>query len=556
MNVPQKPVNKWNIRRATNSMSVDVLNNLPLDDIGTTSNNNKATHINIKLKRAFTINNNHNQQNNIAPTKRNKTIQSTVPAATHHKSKSTSGIALKLSADNNSALGTVNQLHDQLQQTIDKNHKLEQQVNELTQANSAITTQYEQAAGTIQHQAVELSTLTSLHQQQSHQLQQLQSTITELRNQILIDSQLRKNIHNQLQTLKGNIRVFIRLRPSNDSAAAIYQIPVNKDNRVLDVYNNTDKLHTFEFDRIFNSDTTQEHIFSDVSELVTSALDGYKVNLMAYGSTGSGKTFTMMGMHSDNVLRGIIPRSVEQLLNEINKLHKLGWSYSIEVSYLEIYNESINDLLRDKRDAELKHEIKLVKVDKHATATQVSNLTTVTLDNVNQIYALLNKANKHRSVASTNCNHQSSRAHSVFTIKLTGTHTLQNIINYGQLTLIDLAGSERLGKTGTDTDAIRLKETQNINKSLSSLGDVIASIATQQSHIPYRNSKLTHLLEPCFAKDSKTLMLIHVSSDNDSISESIQSLRFAQKVSSCIINKANSDNTAANKSRKNSVVKL
>ncbi|KAJ2160486.1 kinesin-like nuclear fusion protein, partial [Coemansia sp. RSA 562] len=169
--------------------------------------------------------------------------------------------------------------------------------------------------------------------------------------------------------------------------------------------------------------------------------------------------------------------------------------------------------------------------------TRVKNVTTVSVDSAERVHWLLARAAENRTVAATNCNERSSRSHSVFTLYLQGTNTLTGESSSGVLNLIDLAGSERLSSSGSSGD--RLKETQAINKSLACLGDVIAALAKGNRHIPYRNSKLTHLLQESLgAGNSKTLMFVCVNPSPLSAQESLCSLQFATKVNSCQIGTA------------------
>ncbi|KAJ3364092.1 kinesin-like nuclear fusion protein [Kappamyces sp. JEL0680] len=228
---------------------------------------------------------------------------------------------------------------------------------------------------------------------------------------------------------------------------------------------------------------------------------------------------------------GMIPRAVQQIYAACQALESKGWAYSMEAQFLEIYNETLRDLLDDGKDGkklEIKHDAK--------NRTSVTEATVVTVSSPEEVFVLLEKASLNRAVAATNCNERSSRSHSVFTLRLSGTNSMTQETCYGVLNLVDLAGSERLSVSGATGD--RLKETQAINKSLSSLGDVIAALANKESHVPYRNSKLTYLLQHSLGGNSKTLMFVNVSPLASSFNETLCSLRFATKVNSCQISTA------------------
>ena len=274
-------------------------------------------------------------------------------------------------------------------------------------------------------------------------------------------------------------------------------------------------------------------MFEEVSELIQSALDGYNVCLFSYGQTGSGKTHTMQGS-GNGAMRGIIPRSIQQVGSYKVELEGNGWLYEMKVSFLEIYNENIRDLLREKKSEEQKHEIK-VNSDGHRF---VADITMRALDpnDPDAVEEVMRQAAKHRSVASTDMNAVSSRSHSVFTLHLTAVHSERKEVLRGALNLVDLAGSERLDRSGAV--GARAKEAVSINKSLSSLTDVFAAIGKKAGHIPFRNSKLTYLLQPCLSGDGKTLMVVNLSPTEKSSPESLCSLRFASHVNKCELGKA------------------
>ena len=199
---------------------------------------------------------------------------------------------------------------------------------------------------------------------------------------------------------------------------------------------------------------------------------------------------------------GMIPRAVNQIYVSAEKLKEKGWSFLIEGQYLEIYNETIRDLIcthDPSKKYEIKHSQGKTSVTDLTKGIKVHFIYLVTFDSPDQVQKVLKKASENRAVASTNCNERSSRSHSVFTLKITGKNSVTEESLEGILNLIDLAGSERLSSSGSTGD--RLKETQAINKSLSSLADVIISLSNKDSHIPYRNSKLTYLLQNSLGKN-------------------------------------------------------
>ncbi|GBG59903.1 hypothetical protein CBR_g66708 [Chara braunii] len=376
---------------------------------------------------------------------------------------------------------------------------------------------------------------------------ELELKLSEAEMRFLEGEQLRRKLHNTIQELKGNIRVFCRVRPllpeEEDSDLPVIQYPMSVEllGRGVELHAEKGQQYTFTFDKVFGPEVEQSVVFEEISQLVQSALDGYKVCIFAYGQTGSGKTYTMLGATEPERERGMIPRSLEQIFMTSKGLEQQGWRFSMQASMLEIYNETIRDLLSasvrlsnvgqiDPASGGSKQHI--VKHDANGNTT-VTDLTLVEVTSWSEVATLLARAAQYRSVGKTAMNERSSRSHCVFTLRITGVNDGTEQQVNGVLNLIDLAGSERLSRSGATGE--RLKETQAINKSLSSLGDVISAIANKESHIPYRNSKLTYLLQPCLGGDSKTLMFVNIAPDKHSAAESLCSLRFAAKVNACEI---------------------
>jgi kinesin family protein C1 len=279
-------------------------------------------------------------------------------------------------------------------------------------------------------------------------------------------------------------------------------------------------------------------VFDEVSGLVQSALDGYKVCIFAYGQTGAGKTFTMQGPTGHPSVVGLIPRSLELILESSKAMCDEGWTWSLQASFFEVYNETFRDLLASgpskggsgSGDMLGSAPVHVIKHD-DAWGTIVTNMSTFSVDSMEQIRELTARAAKQRAVGSHNMNDASSRSHSIFALYLKGTNQKLNSELHGALHLVDLAGSERLDKSGSTGD--RLKETQNINRSLSSLADVFLAKTERRQHVPFRNSKLTHLMEPCLSGQGKTLMLVNVCPEDGNAHETLCSLRFASQVNQC-----------------------
>jgi kinesin family protein C1 len=353
----------------------------------------------------------------------------------------------------------------------------------------------------------------------------------ELQQQVMDTEEERRKLHNQLQELRGNVRVFCRVRPPRDAAATAPgdRVAIDLPTEVPDSLKLAAPMgdYAFSFDKVFSPVSKQEEVFSEVSQLVQSALDGYKVCLFSYGQTGSGKTHTMLGA-STGEERGIIPRAVEQVLIAAQKYASKGWAFTMEACYVEIYNETVRDLLRPGAAHSEKHTIQSAKPGSCPTVTGVVREA---VDSVEAAAGLVRRAAAARAVEATQMNAQSSRSHTLFMLYITGVHAGAGQQLEGCLNLVDLAGSERVERSGATGD--RFKEACAINKSLSSLGDVFAAIGAKAAHVPFRNSKLTHLLQPCLGGEGKTLMMVNIAPEESHSEETLCSLRFASQVNAC-----------------------
>ncbi|KAL7535976.1 hypothetical protein ACHAXR_006842 [Thalassiosira sp. AJA248-18] len=298
-------------------------------------------------------------------------------------------------------------------------------------------------------------------------------------------------------------QVVFRVRPLNSKEKAhgrdISTI-AHENKGVIELRNpSSEDSKSFTFDAVFSEKSTQRHIY-DVSAapVVQSVLEGYNGTVFVYGQTGAGKTHTMEGVNEPSSLRGIIPNTFEHIFDHI-ALNDSREKYLVRASYFEIYNEEIRDLLSQtpQTSLELKESANL--------GVYVKNLTSTIVKSVSEIDDVLQKGKKNRSVGATLMNAGSSRSHSIFSIVV---ECCQNEhIRVGKLNLVDLAGSERQSKTGATGD--RLKEATKINLSLSALGNVISALVDGKSnHIPYRDSKLTRILQDSLGGNTKTGLTI------------------------------------------------
>ncbi|GIL75026.1 hypothetical protein Vretimale_2510 [Volvox reticuliferus] len=350
----------------------------------------------------------------------------------------------------------------------------------------------------------------------------LLSKIASLQHAAVAAEAVRRQLHNALVDLRGNIRVYCRVKPHPTPATRLgsdgTSIAVAVEGRE----------HSFNYDRVFGPDSTQEQVFGAVSELVQSALDGFHVCVFSYGQTGAGKTHTMQGGDTPTS-RGIIPRALEQILANARKLEEEAeWAYTMHASCIEVYNQTLRDLLSQGTTIQDNNAIKHDFTGGHTT---VSGARMVKVTDMEGATELVRQAAEARAVVATAMNAASSRSHWVFMLNITGWHSGTGTRLQGSLCLVDLAGSERLDRSQAEGAA--KKEACAINSSLSALGDVFAALSSKSSHVPYRNSKLTYLLQPCLGGNGKTLMFVNINPEPASASESLCSLRFAAKVNGC-----------------------
>ncbi|TWW67556.1 Kinesin-like protein KIFC3 [Takifugu flavidus] len=376
--------------------------------------------------------------------------------------------------------------------------------------------------------------ITQAKQEICQVISEVSSTNQELLRKYKREMNLRKKCHNELVRLRGNIRVFCRVRPisqeEQDSVDARTMLSFDSDDDAVLYLSNKGRVMKFELDKVFPPPASQEEVFQEVQSLVTSCIDGFNVCIFAYGQTGSGKTYTMEGIE-DNP--GINQRALRLLFSEV--LEKApDWDYTITVSMVEIYNESLRNLLGDSLSDRLD-----IKMNPDGSGQlYVPGLTEFTVQSPEDINRVFELGHMNRATACTNLNEHSSRSHALLIITVSGYNTVTGSRTQGKLNLVDLAGSERIAKSGAEGN--RLREAQCINKSLSALGDVINALRGKHSHVPFRNSRLTYLLQDSLSGDSKTLMMVQVSPLPANMSESISSLKFAQRVRSVELSSSSS----------------
>eukprot|EP01121_Diplochlamys_sp_Union-15-3_P006367 TRINITY_DN16864_c0_g1_i1.p1 TRINITY_DN16864_c0_g1~~TRINITY_DN16864_c0_g1_i1.p1 ORF type:complete len:655 (-),score=116.43 TRINITY_DN16864_c0_g1_i1:46-2010(-) len=360
------------------------------------------------------------------------------------------------------------------------------------------------------------SVLVQLLIERDKELAKIKQDKEDLQTKFIEETVHRRELFNKLQELKGNIRVFCRVRPLAPDEIA------HNDNSVLEICSDdTLQLLTkqFTFDRVFSPHFTQEQVFSYVEPLVQSFLDGFNCCIFAYGQTGTGKTYTMVGVPEN---RGVNYRVIDKMF-QYSSERKSRVKYTFSISMLEIYNENLVDLLIEKHEG-----ANSLKLRVNNDQVYVENLVKKEVNSLAEVWDCMELGHSNRSVALTMMNDHSSRSHCIVSIEAIAEYVLTNMRTESKFYLVDLAGSERVSKSKVDGTV--LTETKNINKSLAMLGDVIQALHKKLKHIPYRNSKLTHLLKDALGGDSKTLMFVQISPVSSSAAETLCSLNFASRV--------------------------
>ncbi|XP_062853539.1 kinesin heavy chain [Trichomycterus rosablanca] len=315
-----------------------------------------------------------------------------------------------------------------------------------------------------------------------------------------------------------NIKVLCRFRPLNQSE-------ILRGDTFVPVFNRDDTViiggKSFVFDRVFPINTTQEQVYNSCAkEIVKDVLDGYNGTIFAYGQTSSGKTHTMEGMLHDPDGMGIIPRIADDIFNYIFAMDE-NLEFHIKVSYFEIYMDKIRDLLDVSKTNLSVHE------DKNRVP-YVKGCTERFVSSPDEMMDVIDEGKSNRHVAVTNMNEYSSRSHSIFLINIKKEHVETEQKLCGKLYLVDLAGSEKVSKTGAEGSV--LDEAKNINKSLSALGNVISALAEgTKTHVPYRDSKMTRILQDSLGGNCRTTMFICCSPSSFNEAETKSTLMFGQR---------------------------
>uniref|UniRef100_A0A3Q2YPP7 Kinesin-like protein n=1 Tax=Hippocampus comes TaxID=109280 RepID=A0A3Q2YPP7_HIPCM len=344
-----------------------------------------------------------------------------------------------------------------------------------------------------------------------------------------------------------NIQVVVRCRPFNTmerkSSHNVIDCDPNRKEVLVRTAGVNDKASrkTYTFDMVFGPAAKQIDVYrSVVCPILDEVIMGYNCTIFAYGQTGTGKTFTMEGERSpdeqftweEDPLAGIIPRTLHQIFE---KLSENGTEFSVKVSLLEIYNEELFDLLSPSED--VTERLQLFDDPRNKRGMVVRGLEEVTVHNKDEVYLILERGSAKRRTASTLMNAYSSRSHSVFSVTIhmkEMTLDGEELVKIGKLNLVDLAGSENIGRSGAVDK--RAREAGNINQSLLTLGRVITALVEKRPHVPYRESKLTRILQDSLGGRTKTSIIATVSPSSSNLEETLSTLDYASRAKN-IMNK-------------------
>ncbi|OMJ85409.1 hypothetical protein SteCoe_13246 [Stentor coeruleus] len=413
---------------------------------------------------------------------------------------------------------TVRQMHDELQKVRRDIVKLQEAEKEL----KVIKDKHKIEKANLENncEQLEIKLTTSLKEIQD--LRQIQLS----KEQELKDSMIqRKVLHNELEDLRGKIRVYCRVRPMSEKEVSkgCSNVIAICDEFSVNLESKQGQVKNYVYDTVFGPTATQEEVFEDSRRLIQSAVDGFNVCIFAYGQTGSGKTYTIQGYPG---YPGIAPRAIDELFQLTSNLPQ-NYSCTITCYMVELYLQHLVDLLRPKsRDPSpsltIKTDLKGMVYIPEAYIVAVSS--------AEQLKNVYDDGIKNRHISKTKMNNTSSRSHLIFSIiiEVVNNNEENEVRTVGKMCFVDLAGSERTGRS--EATAESLKETNAINKSLSALSDVISALLNKVSYIPYRNNKLTMLMSDSIGGTAKTLMFVNISPASINREETMISLYYGSRV--------------------------
>ena len=399
---------------------------------------------------------------------------------------------------------------------IDENY-LNNAPNEIKELSNKIVTYFKQLIEKENYKTINLKQL-------KEALITEQEKVYLLNTRLKNEKFLRRKIHNRYMYLRGNLRVMCRVRPflpneKINKKSQMETILINNDS--ISIFQDNKPEKNFEYDYIFDTKSTQQDVYEEVTLLIQSMVQGNNICIIAYGQTCTGKTYSIQGPDSKNP--GIAPRAAKELFLILNNFSKSNLFESIRLSLtiIEIYNEQIYNLLEESTPS-------LNMYEDTSGNLVIPDLNPISVSSFDEAMKLFKLAAKFRHTSNTEYNDRSSRSHCIFSFQLKLTGKNGKIIR-STLHIIDLAGSERISKSHIKDEKLK-KEAICINLSLHSLSTVLNSIALKANHIPYRDSKLTHFLKDSLNENYNILLLLHVSPHIKDLPETISTLQFGERI--------------------------
>jgi hypothetical protein len=339
-----------------------------------------------------------------------------------------------------------------------------------------------------------------------------------------------RHMHNELQDLKGALRVFCRIRPLNSRETKKGDsIAVEAVDAFTAGVQAKQERQTYEYDTIFGPGCSQADVFAECKTMVQSAVDGYNATIFTYGQTGAGKTWTLYGSGAEP---GISPRLCEEVFRFADR-DKNNLGFVVKAQMIELYLNDLRDLLLKSKGDQPKLELRSLRNPDGSTRVSLEGATMTQVGDADDLARVVAMGLGNRKVRATQMNADSSRSHLMLIIYLEVTDRASGQRRNGKITLVDLAGSERLSKSGATGEGA--KEAIEINKSLTALGDVMMAFTSRAKLIPYRNHKLTQLMQDSLGGTAKTLMFVNVSPSSSNVDETVNSLKYASRAR-CIEN--------------------
>ncbi|KAG0272528.1 kinesin-like nuclear fusion protein [Linnemannia exigua] len=368
------------------------------------------------------------------------------------------------------------------------------------------------------------------------QLFDSQALARQLQQKVKEEEAIRRKLYHAIMDLKGHIRVFCRVRPQSPSDGVVTSIEYpDLEGRDIVLAPAKGAKCPFTFDKVFTPSSRQEDIFEDVSQMLPSVISGGSACVFAYGLAETGKSYTLEGPSgSAEASMGLIPRSILHIYETTRTPESNEWRYSLEVQHIGVYNEVIYDLQGpEETSTNVTHEIQ----SGPSSRTTVLGITKVELTSAVMIGSLLRIAQRRRVAIKASLNDNYCHGHSVFTIRVTGVNSETGKTTEGVLHFVDLVASDaQLDAVKNEPETEGGEKKQGVDQSLKCLADVFLGLSSKDSHVQYRGSKLTHLLQGAFMDGStKMLFIAHISPLSVHLERNLRSLRFAAKVNSCVL---------------------